>query len=160
MTDDGRPAARRIATPQNWALLVWFMIFLGAFTNGAGSIIGVVTAHLMVKRLSETIYGSHMTSAVRTFWVGFGGAVIGALALEDTVRQESRATVQALRARKILIDGKKDAILLQIFSENQLGPIFFEFIQRKGDDGFGNGNFKALFESMELDQMRRGVLKK
>ena len=64
----------------------------------------------------------------------------------------------ALRDRKILIDGKKDALLLQIFSENQLGPIFFEFIQRKGDDGFGNGNFKALFESIELDQMRRGVL--
>ena len=66
--------------------------------------------------------------------------------------------LQELRARKILIDGKKDAVLLQIFSENQLGPIFFEFIQRKGDDGFGNGNFKALFESIELDQMRRGVL--
>ncbi len=63
-----------------------------------------------------------------------------------------------LHQRKILIDGKKDALLLQIFSENQLGPIFFEFIQRKGDDGFGNGNFKALFESIELDQMRRGVL--
>ncbi|MBT2305022.1 4-hydroxyphenylpyruvate dioxygenase [Variovorax paradoxus] len=63
-----------------------------------------------------------------------------------------------LHKRKILIDGKKDALLLQIFSENQLGPIFFEFIQRKGDDGFGNGNFKALFESIELDQMRRGVL--
>ena len=66
--------------------------------------------------------------------------------------------LQELRARKILIDGKRDAVLLQIFSENQLGPIFFEFIQRKGDDGFGNGNFKALFESIELDQMRRGVL--
>ncbi len=66
--------------------------------------------------------------------------------------------LEALRARKILIDGKKDALLLQIFSENQLGPIFFEFIQRKGDDGFGNGNFKALFESIELDQIRRGVL--
>ena len=65
----------------------------------------------------------------------------------------------ALRDRKILIDGKKDALLLQIFSENQLGPIFFEFIQRKGDEGFGNGNFKALFESIELDQIRRGVLK-
>ena len=63
-----------------------------------------------------------------------------------------------MRERKILIDGKKDALLLQIFSENQLGPIFFEFIQRKGDDGFGNGNFKALFESIELDQIRRGVL--
>ena len=66
--------------------------------------------------------------------------------------------LEALRKRGILIDGKKDALLLQIFSENQLGPIFFEFIQRKGDEGFGNGNFKALFESIELDQMRRGVL--
>jgi len=67
--------------------------------------------------------------------------------------------VAELRKRKILIDGKAGALLLQIFSENQLGPIFFEFIQRKGDDGFGEGNFKALFESIELDQMRRGVLK-
>jgi 4-hydroxyphenylpyruvate dioxygenase len=64
-----------------------------------------------------------------------------------------------LRKRRILIDGKAGALLLQIFSENQLGPIFFEFIQRKGDEGFGEGNFKALFESIELDQMRRGVLK-
>jgi 4-hydroxyphenylpyruvate dioxygenase len=66
--------------------------------------------------------------------------------------------VAALKQRKILVDGKKGALLLQIFSENQLGPIFFEFIQRKGDDGFGEGNFKALFESIELDQIRRGVL--
>ena len=64
-----------------------------------------------------------------------------------------------LKQRKILIDGKPGELLLQIFSENQLGPIFFEFIQRKGDEGFGEGNFKALFESIELDQMRRGVLK-
>ena len=64
-----------------------------------------------------------------------------------------------LKRRKILIDGKAGALLLQIFSENQLGPIFFEFIQRKGDEGFGEGNFKALFESIELDQMRRGLLK-
>ena len=67
-------------------------------------------------------------------------------------------SVAELKKRKILLDGKKDALLLQIFSENQLGPIFFEFIQRKGDDGFGEGNFKALFESIELDQMRRGTL--
>jgi 4-hydroxyphenylpyruvate dioxygenase len=67
--------------------------------------------------------------------------------------------VAELRKKKILIDGKKGELLLQIFSENQLGPIFFEFIQRKGDQGFGEGNFKALFESIELDQMRRGVLK-
>ena len=66
--------------------------------------------------------------------------------------------VAALRSRKILLDGKAGELLMQIFSENQLGPIFFEFIQRKGDQGFGEGNFKALFESMELDQMRRGVL--
>ena len=64
-----------------------------------------------------------------------------------------------LQRRRILIDGKAGALLLQIFSENQFGPIFFEFIQRKGDQGFGEGNFKALFESIELDQMRRGVLK-
>jgi 4-hydroxyphenylpyruvate dioxygenase len=68
--------------------------------------------------------------------------------------------VAALKARRILVDGKAGALLLQIFSENQLGPIFFEFIQRLGDQGFGEGNFKALFESLELDQMRRGVLEK
>jgi 4-hydroxyphenylpyruvate dioxygenase len=67
--------------------------------------------------------------------------------------------VAELKKRKILIDGRPGELLLQIFSENQLGPIFFEFIQRKGDEGFGEGNFKALFESIELDQMRRGVLK-
>ena len=67
--------------------------------------------------------------------------------------------VAELKRRKILVDGKAGELLLQIFSENQLGPIFFEFIQRKGDQGFGEGNFKALFESIELDQMRRGVLK-
>ena len=63
-----------------------------------------------------------------------------------------------LQARNILVDGEKNELLLQIFSENQLGPIFFEFIQRKGNEGFGEGNFKALFESIELDQMRRGVI--
>ena len=64
-----------------------------------------------------------------------------------------------LQSRNILVDGLPGELLLQIFSENQLGPIFFEFIQRKGNEGFGEGNFKALFETMELDQMRRGVLK-
>ena len=67
--------------------------------------------------------------------------------------------LEALRQRNILVDGTPSELLLQIFSENQLGPIFFEFIQRKGNEGFGEGNFKALFETMELDQMRRGVLK-
>ena len=68
--------------------------------------------------------------------------------------------VAAMQRQQILVDGKKGDLLLQIFSENQLGPIFFEFIQRKGNEGFGEGNFKALFESIELDQMRRGVLSK
>lgn len=73
--------------------------------------------------------------------------------------------VEALRTHGILIDGEgvvdggETRILLQIFSKTVIGPIFFEFIQRKGDDGFGEGNFRALFESIEEDQIRRGVLK-
>jgi 4-hydroxyphenylpyruvate dioxygenase len=50
-------------------------------------------------------------------------------------------------------------MLLQIFTKTVIGPIFFELIQRKGNQGFGEGNFRALFESIELDQIRRGVLK-
>ncbi|MFN3936244.1 MAG: 4-hydroxyphenylpyruvate dioxygenase [Gemmobacter sp.] len=57
-----------------------------------------------------------------------------------------------------VVDGGETKILLQIFSKTVIGPIFFEFIQRKGDDGFGEGNFKALFESIEADQIARGVL--
>jgi 4-hydroxyphenylpyruvate dioxygenase len=67
-----------------------------------------------------------------------------------------------LRRLRILIDGNPRAqnreLLLQIFTRNVIGPIFFEIIQRKGHDGFGEGNFQALFESIELDQIRRGVL--
>jgi 4-hydroxyphenylpyruvate dioxygenase len=72
--------------------------------------------------------------------------------------------VDRLKRDGILIDGEgvvaggETKVLLQIFSANAIGPIFFEFIQRKGDDGFGEGNFKALFESIEEDQLRRGVL--
>jgi 4-hydroxyphenylpyruvate dioxygenase len=69
--------------------------------------------------------------------------------------------VARLKAGRILIDGapsEGQGLLLQIFTENALGPIFFEIIQRKGNEGFGEGNFKALFESLELDQIRRGVL--
>ena len=71
--------------------------------------------------------------------------------------------VNRLRADKILVDGaptEGQGLLLQIFTENMIGPIFFEMIQRKGNEGFGEGNFKALFESIELDQIRRGVLPK
>ena len=72
-----------------------------------------------------------------------------------------RETLEELRKRRILIDGnpqKGEGVLLQIFTQNVIGPIFFEIIQRKGNEGFGEGNFKALFESIELDQIRRGVL--
>ncbi|HYF23899.1 MAG TPA: 4-hydroxyphenylpyruvate dioxygenase [Caulobacteraceae bacterium] len=70
--------------------------------------------------------------------------------------------VDELRKRRMLVDGDPEnggGLLLQIFSKNAIGPIFFEFIQRKGNEGFGEGNFKALFESIELDQIRRGVIK-
>jgi 4-hydroxyphenylpyruvate dioxygenase len=78
--------------------------------------------------------------------------------------------VARLRRNRVLLDGGPDVgggtptsasgggLLLQIFTRTVIGPIFFEIIQRKGDEGFGEGNFKALFESIELDQMRRGVL--
>ena len=58
-----------------------------------------------------------------------------------------------------VVDGGETRILLQIFSRTCIGPIFFEFIQRKGDDGFGEGNFRALFEAIEQDQIERGALK-
>ena len=57
-------------------------------------------------------------------------------------------------------EGVMTKVLLQIFSANAIGPIFFEFIQRKGDEGFGEGNFRALFVSIEEDQLRRGVLQR
>ena len=60
---------------------------------------------------------------------------------------------------KILIDGGAQGLLLQIFTETVIGPVFYEIIERKGDEGFGEGNFKALFEAIELDQMQRGVLR-
>ncbi|GEM75386.1 4-hydroxyphenylpyruvate dioxygenase [Vibrio sagamiensis] len=68
--------------------------------------------------------------------------------------------LEKLHDLQILIDGApmKDGILLQIFTQTVIGPVFFEIIQRKGNEGFGEGNFKALFESIEEDQIRRGVL--
>ena len=83
----------------------------------------------------------------------------------DTRLSKHGEDVARLQKNGILIDGEgvvdggQTKVLLQLFSANAIGPIFFEFIQRKGDDGFGEGNFKALFESIEEDQIRRGVLK-
>lgn len=70
--------------------------------------------------------------------------------------------VDKMRAMKILIDGDLEAgkgLLLQIFTENAIGPVFFEIIQRKGNEGFGEGNFQALFDSMEQEQINRGAIK-
>lgn len=90
------------------------------------------------------------------------------LATPDTYYAKTDARVPGhgenlaeLQRLNILIDGapvKGDGILLQIFTETVIGPIFFEIIQRKGNEGFGEGNFRALFESIEEDQIRRGVL--
>ncbi len=70
--------------------------------------------------------------------------------------------VDALKMRGILLDGSTDSgetrLLLQIFAEPTIGPVFFEFIERKRDEGFGEGNFQALFESIERDQIKRGVI--
>jgi 4-hydroxyphenylpyruvate dioxygenase len=67
--------------------------------------------------------------------------------------------VEELQKRGILLDGSSGRFLLQIFTQTLIGPIFFEIIDRRGNDGFGQGNFRALFVSMERDQIRRGVLK-
>ena len=69
---------------------------------------------------------------------------------------------EALQTRGILLDGSTEdgdpRLLLQIFSQTMIGPVFFEFIERKKDEGFGEGNFTALFKSLEADQIRRGAL--
>ena len=79
----------------------------------------------------------------------------------ETQQSRRAAPEPSSRPRRVLSGpglGGERRLLLQIFSQPVLGPVFFEFIQRKGDDGFGEGNFKALFESIEEDQIRRGVL--
>jgi len=81
-------------------------------------------------------------------------------AVDDRVRGHGE-NLARLRRDRILIDGapgEGQGLLLQIFTDTVIGPIFFEIIQRKGNEGFGEGNFRALFESIELDQIRRGVL--
>jgi 4-hydroxyphenylpyruvate dioxygenase len=80
--------------------------------------------------------------------------------VDERVKGHGEPTAE-LEKRRILIDGaptEGQGLLLQIFTQNVIGPIFFEIIQRKGNEGFGEGNFKALFESIELDQIRRGVV--
>ena len=74
-------------------------------------------------------------------------------------RRAGRASSQARDPGRRQQTARRGGLLLQIFTKTVIGPVFFEIIQRKGDEGFGEGNFKALFESIELDQIRRGALK-
>ena len=77
--------------------------------------------------------------------------------LEDRVSNITE-NMEELKDLRILADGDEKGYLLQIFTQNVIGPIFYEFIQRKNHSGFGEGNFQALFEAIERDQKRRGVL--
>ncbi len=112
---------------------------------------------------TEDIYSS--TDAIAANGIRFMPAPPDAYYDQSHTRvQGHEEPVEKLKKHGILIDGEgvvdggETKILLQIFSKTMVGPIFFEFIQRKGDDGFGEGNFKALFESIEADQIARGVL--
>jgi 4-hydroxyphenylpyruvate dioxygenase len=105
---------------------------------------------------TDDIFGS--VEAMRARGVRFQDTPDNYFDAVDTRVPGHGEDLERLRANRILIDGGP-GLLLQIFTENLIGPIFFEIIQRKGNEGFGEGNFKALFESLEQDQIRRGVLK-
>ena len=124
---------------------------------------------------TEDIYGT--VRAMKARGVAFQDTIDTYYDLVDKRLPDHGESLDALRELRILIDGSADQgasgsegkpnagdpgrspeLLLQIFTQTVIGPIFFEIIQRKGDEGFGEGNFRALFESIELDQIRRGVL--
>ena len=125
---------------------------------------------------TDDIYGT--VRAMKSRGVAFQDTIDAYYDLIDKRLPAHGESLDALRELRILIDGTTDEgtpraageprasgsgrspeLLLQIFTQTVIGPIFFEIIQRKGDEGFGEGNFRALFESIELDQIRRGVLK-
>ncbi|MBU6374577.1 MAG: 4-hydroxyphenylpyruvate dioxygenase [Bdellovibrionales bacterium] len=114
---------------------------------------GVQHLALLVDNLPETLKnlrksGFKFLTVPHTYYEAIPTRVPGVT--EDLAEME---------ALGILIDGEGEGYLLQIFSEEIVGPFFFEFIQRKGNKGFGEGNFRALFEAIERDQIKRGVLK-
>jgi 4-hydroxyphenylpyruvate dioxygenase len=105
----------------------------------------------------------HSVQAMRDSGIPFQDTIDTYYELIDRRLPGHGEDVAELRRLRLLIDGStpengNNELLLQIFTQNAIGPIFFEIIQRKGDQGFGEGNFRALFESIELDQIRRGVL--
>jgi len=116
----------------------------------------------------------HIAMGTEDIYATVQGMKGGGVAFQDTIETyydlvdkrlpNHGEQLDDLKRLRILIDGAThqgapNELLLQIFTQTVIGPIFFEIIQRKGDDGFGEGNFRALFESIELDQVRRGVLK-
>ncbi|MBT9459227.1 MAG: 4-hydroxyphenylpyruvate dioxygenase [Burkholderiaceae bacterium] len=110
---------------------------------------------------TNDIYGS--VEGMKSTGVVFQDTIETYFDLVDKRLPNHGENVDELRRLRILIDGATHQgapheLLLQIFTKEVIGPIFFELIQRKGNEGFGEGNFKALFESIELDQIRRGVL--
>jgi 4-hydroxyphenylpyruvate dioxygenase len=116
---------------------------------------------------TDDIYGA--VAAMKDRKVGFQDTIETYYDLIDRRLPGHGENLDELKRLRILIDGSKASaqdqagqaqkeLLLQIFTQNVIGPIFFEIIQRKGDQGFGEGNFRALFESIELDQLRRGVI--
>ena len=115
----------------------------------------------------------HIALGTDDIYATVDGMKAGGVAFQDTIETyydlvDKRLPnhgehLDELRRLRILIDGAThqgapNELLLQVFTQTVIGPIFFEIIQRKGDEGFGEGNFRALFESIELDQVRRGVL--
>jgi 4-hydroxyphenylpyruvate dioxygenase len=113
----------------------------------------------------------HIALSTEDIFGSVGTLRTGGVAFQDTPdtyyeRVDNRVKghgedVERLKRERILLDGaptEDQGLLLQIFTQNAIGPIFFEVIQRKGNEGFGEGNFKALFESIEADQVKRGVL--
>nr|WP_316641280.1 4-hydroxyphenylpyruvate dioxygenase [uncultured Roseateles sp.] len=110
---------------------------------------------------TNNIYGS--VEGMKSTGVIFQDTIETYFDLVDKRLPNHGENIAELRRLRILIDGATHQgapheLLLQIFTKEVIGPIFFELIQRKGNEGFGEGNFKALFESIELDQIRRGVL--
>ncbi|MES2149229.1 MAG: 4-hydroxyphenylpyruvate dioxygenase [Pseudomonadota bacterium] len=110
---------------------------------------------------TDNIYGS--VEVMRNSGIVFQDTIETYYELVNRRLPSHGEQLDELRRLRILIDGHSSEtereLLLQIFTQTVIGPIFFEIIQRKGDQGFGEGNFRALFESIELDQIKRGVLK-
>ncbi|MCA0366565.1 MAG: 4-hydroxyphenylpyruvate dioxygenase [Proteobacteria bacterium] len=115
---------------------------------------GIQHIALTTENIFETV------EAMRERGVDFQDTIETYFELIDKRLPNHGEDVERMRKNRILIDGSdEEGLLLQIFTQDAFGPIFFEIIQRKGNEGFGNGNFQALFDSIELDQIRRGVIK-